>query len=220
MTVVTEPAYYSLFGSRSDRRYCRREVHGFRNPDRARRGVSLSAGQFLTLRIAYVERYLPRGYSLASCPLLQEPLRVTTKRATQGLVSNWICDQIKAGDAIEVKPPAGHSTPRSLDDDFLLFAGGSGITFGGIAGGRVDSVGAMCAARACALATGRLGGSCRRGAAIDHVNAAGAVAALIRCEEQDHVCDFFGSPVAPEGKRALELFLGLTWMTGGKLFFD
>ncbi|HEV2978335.1 MAG TPA: FAD-binding oxidoreductase [Casimicrobiaceae bacterium] len=52
-----------------------------------------------------------RCYSLASCPLLQEPLRVTIKRATQGLVSNWICDQIKAGDAIEVKPPAGHSTP-------------------------------------------------------------------------------------------------------------
>ena len=37
-------------------------------------------------------------------------------------------DQIKAGDAIEVKPPAGHFTPHSIDSDFLLFAGGSGIT--------------------------------------------------------------------------------------------
>src|ERR1700687_1292867 len=62
--------------------------------------------------------------------------------------------------------------------------------------------------------------SCCRGAAIHHVNAASAVATLIRCEEQHHVCDLFGSPVAPQGKRALELFLGLTRMTRRKLFFD
>ena len=60
--------------------------------------------------------------------MLEEPPRVTVKRVAQGRISNWICDQIKAGDAIEVKPPAGHFTPHSIDSDFLLFAGGSGIT--------------------------------------------------------------------------------------------
>ncbi len=85
-------------------------------------------GQFLTLRIANDGRHLLRCYSLASCPLLDEPPRVTVKRVAQGRVSNWLCDRIKAGDSIEVKPPAGHFTPHSIDDDFLLFAGGSGIT--------------------------------------------------------------------------------------------
>ncbi len=85
-------------------------------------------GQFLTLRIPHDGRHLLRCYSLASCPIVDEPPRVTVKRVAQGRVSNWICDRVKAGDAIEVKPPAGHFTPHSLDDDFLLFAGGSGIT--------------------------------------------------------------------------------------------
>ncbi|MGH7924632.1 MAG: FAD-binding oxidoreductase, partial [Candidatus Binatus sp.] len=78
-------------------------------------------GQFLTLRSAHDGRHLLRCYSLASCPLLQEPPRVTVKRVADGRVSNWICDRIKAGDAIEVKPPAGHFTPHALDNDFLLF---------------------------------------------------------------------------------------------------
>lgn len=85
-------------------------------------------GQFLTLRIAHDGRRLLRCYSLASCPLVEELPRVTVKRVAQGRVSNWLCDRINAGDAIEVKPPAGHFTPHSIDDDFLLFAGGSGIT--------------------------------------------------------------------------------------------
>lgn len=85
-------------------------------------------GQFLTLRIPHEHRHLLRCYSLASCPLVDEPLRVTVKRVAQGRVSNWICDRVKAGDALEVKPPAGHFVPHSLDNDFLLFAGGSGIT--------------------------------------------------------------------------------------------
>jgi 3-ketosteroid 9alpha-monooxygenase subunit B len=85
-------------------------------------------GQFLTLRVAHEGRHLLRCYSLASCPLVDEPVRVVVKRVADGRVSNWICDRIKAGDAIDVKPPAGHFIPHSLDDDFLLFAGGSGIT--------------------------------------------------------------------------------------------
>ncbi len=85
-------------------------------------------GQFLTLRIPHEGRYLLRCYSLASSPLTDEAPRVTVKRVIDGRASNWICDRLKAGDAIEVKPPAGHFTPRSLEGDFLFFAGGSGIT--------------------------------------------------------------------------------------------
>jgi 3-ketosteroid 9alpha-monooxygenase subunit B len=85
-------------------------------------------GQFLTLRIAHDGRHLLRCYSLASCPLIDERPRVIVKRVAHGRISNWICDRVRAGDTIEVKPPAGHFVPHSLDCDFLMFAGGSGIT--------------------------------------------------------------------------------------------
>ncbi len=85
-------------------------------------------GQFLTVRIPVGGRHLLRCYSLASSPLIDEAPRVTVKRVKDGRISNWICDKLESGDAVEIKPPAGHFTPRSLDGDFLLFAGGSGIT--------------------------------------------------------------------------------------------
>lgn len=85
-------------------------------------------GQFLTLRLPVQGRVLPRCYSMSSAPGLDEGLRVTVKRVTGGRGSNWICDRLRVSDEVEVLPPAGVFTPRRLDGDFLLFAGGSGIT--------------------------------------------------------------------------------------------
>jgi 3-ketosteroid 9alpha-monooxygenase subunit B len=85
-------------------------------------------GQFLTLRIPHGNGHLPRCYSLASSPDTDEPLRVTVKRVLDGRASNWVCDTLQAGDHVEVMPPAGVFTPKSLTGDFLLLAGGSGIT--------------------------------------------------------------------------------------------
>lgn len=85
-------------------------------------------GQFLTLRIPSGTGHLPRCYSLASSPHADEPHRVTVKRVVEGRASNWICDQLAAGDAVEVMPPSGVFTPKSLEGDFLLLGGGSGIT--------------------------------------------------------------------------------------------
>ncbi|MFC4931495.1 2Fe-2S iron-sulfur cluster-binding protein [Massilia sp. GCM10023247] len=86
------------------------------------------SGQFLTLRLPLAGRHLPRCYSMSSAPGLDDALRVTVKRVRGGRGSNWICDRVKAGDTVEAMAPAGVFTPRSLDGDFLLFAGGSGIT--------------------------------------------------------------------------------------------
>lgn len=85
-------------------------------------------GQFLTLRLPVAGRQLPRCYSMSSTPGLDEAPRVTIKRVREGRGSNWVCDQVRAGDWLEVAPPAGVFSPRSLDGDFLLLAGGSGIT--------------------------------------------------------------------------------------------
>src|SRR5260370_40817054 len=45
-----------------------------------------------------------------------------------GYASNWIADNVTAGSVLALLPPAGTFTPPSLDADFLLLAGGSGIT--------------------------------------------------------------------------------------------
>jgi 3-ketosteroid 9alpha-monooxygenase subunit B len=86
-------------------------------------------GQFLTVRVP-----LPGGgsvarcYSLCSCPLAGEPPAFTVKAMAAGYASNWLAGQVRPGMMLDVLPPAGTFTPPALDTDFLLLAGGSGIT--------------------------------------------------------------------------------------------
>jgi len=86
-------------------------------------------GQFLTLRVPS-ERPggAARCYSLCSSPVRDDRLSVTVKRTRDGYASNWLCDHVVAGDELDVLPPAGTFVPADLDADFLLLAGGSGIT--------------------------------------------------------------------------------------------
>lgn len=85
-------------------------------------------GQFLTLRLAVGGRHLPRCYSMSSTPGLDDALRVTVKRVAGGRGSNWLCSHLRPGDSLEVMAPAGLFTPAGLEGDFVLAAGGSGIT--------------------------------------------------------------------------------------------
>lgn len=97
-------------------------------PDELLADFKYRPGQFLTLRTPWEDDWLPRCYSLSSSPYEKERLRVTVKRVTDGRGSNWLCDNIKAGDSLEVLKPAGVFVPKNLDANFLLFAGGSGVT--------------------------------------------------------------------------------------------
>lgn len=86
-------------------------------------------GQFLTLRVpSEVTGSVARCYSLASSPHTDASPKVTVKRTKDGYGSNWLCDNVSAGDELEVLPPAGTFTPKDLDGDVALWAGGSGIT--------------------------------------------------------------------------------------------
>ena len=86
-------------------------------------------GQFLTLRVPS-ERTgsVARCYSLCSSPFTDGALTVTVKRTTDGYASNWLCDHAHRGMRIHVLAPSGTFVPKTLDDDFLLLAAGSGIT--------------------------------------------------------------------------------------------
>ncbi len=101
----------------------------FEVPADLRERFAYQPGQFLTLRIPS-ERTgsVARCYSLASSPHTDDKPKVTVKRTVDGYASNWVCDNVRAGDEIEMLPPSGVFTPKDLDEDLLLFGAGSGIT--------------------------------------------------------------------------------------------
>ncbi|ETW26071.1 3-ketosteroid-9-alpha-hydroxylase reductase subunit [Mycobacterium kansasii 732] len=86
-------------------------------------------GQFLTLRVPSDRTgSVARCYSLCSSPFTDDALTVTVKRTAEGYASNWLCDHAHPGMRIHVLAPSGNFVPKTLDDDFLLLAAGSGIT--------------------------------------------------------------------------------------------
>jgi 3-ketosteroid 9alpha-monooxygenase subunit B len=97
-------------------------------PTEAAQKFGYRPGQFLTLQLPSPSGPVGRCYSLCSSPHLDEAMKIAVKRVKEGVGSNWINDTLKPGDLLDCLPPAGAFTPKSLDEDFLLFAGGSGIT--------------------------------------------------------------------------------------------
>jgi len=100
----------------------------FEIPPEHASAFSYRAGQFLTLRIPS-ERTgsVARCYSLSSAPH-ENRVQVTVKRTDGGYGSSWVCSSLRPGMTVDVLAPAGVFCPTSVDEDFLFFAGGSGIT--------------------------------------------------------------------------------------------
>jgi ring-1,2-phenylacetyl-CoA epoxidase subunit PaaE len=93
--------------------------------------VSYKAGQFLTLIPVINGQKVRRSYSMSSSPNKDASIAVTVKRVPNGLVSNYLCDSVKVGDAIEVMEPMGHfvAEPNPMKErTIVLFGGGSGVT--------------------------------------------------------------------------------------------
>jgi len=86
------------------------------------------AGQFLTLKVRIGGAEHRRCYSMSSSPAVDEDLRITIKRDSDGVVSNWLNDTAAAGDEIHAAPPEGRFVLGEEDRDIVAFAGGSGIT--------------------------------------------------------------------------------------------
>ena len=82
------------------------------------------AGQFVTFRVGGTLR----SYSMSSSPDTDTELMTTVKRVPGGLVSNWLHDNLAAGDVVEVTAPAGAFCLRESAAPLVAFAGGSGIT--------------------------------------------------------------------------------------------
>jgi 3-ketosteroid 9alpha-monooxygenase subunit B len=97
-------------------------------PSELQETFAYAPGQFLTVAVPSDRTGLAaRCYSLSSAPHSGRH-QITVKRTVDGYASNWIVENLKPGDALRVLPPSGIFTPKDIDADFLLFAGGSGIT--------------------------------------------------------------------------------------------
>jgi 3-ketosteroid 9alpha-monooxygenase subunit B len=72
-----------------------------------------AAGQFCTLRATIGGEEVLRCYSMSSAPAVDAALTVTTKRVPGGVMSNWLNDEVRVGDAIELMRPSGVFCVRS-----------------------------------------------------------------------------------------------------------
>lgn len=93
--------------------------------------IPYKSGQFLTLIVPVGGKDVRRAYSLCSSPFTDDDLAVTVKRVENGLMSNWLADNLKAGDTLKVMEPMGQFTTEYSKDrkrHLVMFAGGSGIT--------------------------------------------------------------------------------------------
>ncbi|WP_425045073.1 2Fe-2S iron-sulfur cluster-binding protein [Primorskyibacter sp. S87] len=100
-------------------------------PDSLRETFSWRPGQHLSLRLTVDGEEQRRSYSISSSPFTGDPLRITVKRVSDGVVSNHINDNVQTGDVIDVMPPFGGfcldpgATARRTH---YFFGAGSGIT--------------------------------------------------------------------------------------------
>lgn len=90
--------------------------------------VDFLPGQYLTLVLEINGQTVRRNYSLSDAP--GKPwYRISVKREEGGRVSNWLHDQLAAGQTVQAQAPAGAFT---LDADaqrpLVLVTGGVGIT--------------------------------------------------------------------------------------------
>jgi 3-ketosteroid 9alpha-monooxygenase subunit B len=100
----------------------------FEVPSELQETFAYQPGQFLTVAVPSEQTGLAaRCYSLSSAPHSGRH-QITVKRTVDGYASNWIVENLKAGDTLRVLPPSGIFTPKDINADLLLFAGGSGIT--------------------------------------------------------------------------------------------
>lgn len=99
-------------------------------PDDLRAAFAYQAGQFCTFRCPVGGDHVLRCYSMSSSPDVDRELAVTVKRVPDGLVSNWMIDELTPGDEIDVTLPAGVFCldARRGAGDLVAFGGGSGIT--------------------------------------------------------------------------------------------
>ncbi|UXX80786.1 ferredoxin--NADP reductase [Reichenbachiella carrageenanivorans] len=93
--------------------------------------LNYQPGQFITLILTINGKKVRRAYSLCSAPALGELPAVTVKAVVGGIMSNYINNEVKAGDVIQIMEPMGSfvlDINAGNKKQVFLFGGGSGVT--------------------------------------------------------------------------------------------
>jgi ring-1,2-phenylacetyl-CoA epoxidase subunit PaaE len=100
----------------------------FKQP--ALRKIKYKAGQYITLIVRVNGRKYARPYSFSSAPSVDATLDVTIKKVPGGVVSNYINNELKVGDIVEVFEPMGDFIYNNVNPKQAIFfwGVGSGIT--------------------------------------------------------------------------------------------
>lgn len=88
-------------------------------------------GQYITVEVEVDGKRERRAYSLCSSPITDSQPAVGVKKVEMGKVSTYMNDRLQVGDPIRIMPPMGnftHHPDATLNNHYVLFGGGSGIT--------------------------------------------------------------------------------------------
>ena len=102
----------------------------FEVPEALHAAYRFKPGQHVTLRFELNGKEYRRSYSMCNRPA-DGALSICVKRVQWGVVSNYIIDQLKVGDEVDVMTPEGRFVCEANPDNkknYYLFAAGSGIT--------------------------------------------------------------------------------------------
>jgi|688.fasta_scaffold04650_18 ferredoxin-NADP reductase/sterol desaturase/sphingolipid hydroxylase (fatty acid hydroxylase superfamily) len=90
-----------------------------------------SAGQHLTIKVNIKGATLYRTFSISSIPNKDNFLTLTIKKIKAGKVTNYLAENLKVGDTLEVTAPSGQfylNAEPANQKYYVMIAGGSGIT--------------------------------------------------------------------------------------------
>lgn len=87
------------------------------------------AGQYLVIGVTIDGTMVERCYTITSPPTRPSRVAITVKRVPDGVVSNWLHDNVKLGSIVSARGPFGAFSPSyHRADRYLLLSGGSGAT--------------------------------------------------------------------------------------------
>ncbi len=89
--------------------------------------VSYKAGQHLPVELEIDGERISRRYTLSSSPS-RPGLAISVKRIGDGLVSNWLHDNLRVGKGIKALAPGGEFYVEDNDKPRLFLTAGSGVT--------------------------------------------------------------------------------------------
>jgi ring-1,2-phenylacetyl-CoA epoxidase subunit PaaE len=138
-SLITKPArrrarFHTLTVSRVEQLTDDAVAVSFAIPDELAAEFVFLPGQYLTLRARVDGQRVQRSYSICLSrwdALRRKELRIASARVGGGLLSNWINENLEAGDQVEVMTPLGEFTSPTQPDAIrhhVAIVAGSGIT--------------------------------------------------------------------------------------------